>query len=196
MSINIEMCFCMLKKNGNVFDDFTDVISKAGWQFSKSNETGWLHGPVNFLEYYRIDNKGHREDLLVELYSHHEKYDEYQLTFRPAKIDSSDNDLEYSISKDLFDLILLELQAFDFYCGNMGLESYGFEKNMQDDRYAVGKGNVVFLSDTLLELAYISNECRDNDYNVKPSALREYKKIDLNKGSLYLRHNIVNLEQD
>lgn len=191
MSTNAEMCFCMLKKNGNIFDGFIDVISKAGWHLAKSNETGWPCGPVNSLEYYKLDRNGNREDLLVELYTQYEDYDEYQLTTRPTKLEPTENDLNYSISDNFFNLILLEFQAFDFYCGNMGLESYGFEKNLQDDRYAVGKRKVEYLSDALLELAYISNKCRTNDYDVNPSVLQEYEKIDLNNGSLYIRHNLV-----
>lgn len=185
------MCFCMLKKNGNVFDDFIDVISKAGWQFSKSNETGWLHGPVKFIEYYKIDRNGEREKLMVELYTHYEKYDEYQFVARPAKLIATDQGLEYSISENFLNLILLELQSFDFYCGNMGLESYGFEKSLKGNRYIVEKGKVEYLTDALLELAYISNECRDNDYDVNPSVLNEYGKIDLNRGCLYIRNKLV-----
>lgn len=191
MSVKVEMCFCMLKKNGNVFNEFTDIICKSGWLFSKSNEVSWPYGPVNSNEYYKTDKNGRREDLLVELYTYSDKYDEYLFVFRPTNIVSTDKSIEYSISEDYYNLIKIELENFDFYCGNMGLESYGFEINTQDNRYDVSKGKIEHLTDSLLELAYISEECRKNDYDVNPSALERYEKTDLNKGRMYIAHKLV-----
>ena len=73
----------------------------------------------------------------------------------------------------------------------MGLESHGFEKCIQDDRYDVNTSEVKYITDNLLDLAYISYACKKNSYDISPIVLDKYEQFDLINGRLYLRHNLL-----
>lgn len=116
--MNLEMSFCMLKshnkENINVNNLFFQTISDMGWSLSKEYQCGWTKGPSTFHEYVK-NGRLNSTTLLVEVYTYHSGYDEYHLTMSPDFYHSDNLAPSYYIPKDLYDLIIKELNANDFF---------------------------------------------------------------------------------
>ena len=191
MSIKVEMSFCMKKSDSNRFSEFVDIINQNGWELSGINETGWDYGPVSSCSFVKCDGVGNKSTLLAELYTYPNDYDEYLLIFKPSSIISELCDIKYTISEEIFDLIIEEIKRIRFYCCSMGLEIHGFETDLQSDRYLIQKNNPRFLNDSLFELMYISFDCEKNSYIVDPNVIEKYVKINLLDGVLFLKSYLV-----
>ncbi len=187
MSTNYEMCFCDTKiSSQNVFEILNNLIKKAGWIPVAEVNCLWAYGPSASLKYSRkIDEKD--ICLLLEEYNYYQNYNEYHLSFSPEYT----HDNPFILPKHIYDLILLILNTVDFFCGNMGLETYGFESYTNASRYDVLKEEKVYLTDTLLDLAYLSKNCIKRCYDISPSMISSYDCIKLNNGNLYIRKGLL-----
>lgn len=109
----------------------------------------------------------------------------------PEIYDSDDLSLSYCIPKDLYYLIIRELDVVDFFCGSMGLEAHGFEPLISDERYDVNNKNIKYLNDTLYDIAYISEECAKSCYDIFPAAKARYNEVKMKNGNLYVKKGIM-----
>lgn len=189
------MSFCMLKRhnnyeNSNVNKLFFQTITEMGWTLSKKYKCGWSKGPSVFWEYVKNEHITN-VTLLVEIYTYHREYDEYHLSMSAELYNSDKLNMSYYIPKDLYDLVIGEIDAIDFFCGSMGLEINGFESLSSNDRYDVNNLYMKYLNDTLYDIAYISEECAKSCYDILPKARLRYDDIKLKKGNLYIRKGIM-----
>ena len=192
--MRLEIGFCLLKNNDrNIIEVnklFFQTITAQGWSLSKEYHCDWSKGPSAFFDYIKTENSK-TVTLLVEVYTYHSGYVEYVLSMSPIYFDSNNQKLSYYVPKDLYDLVVSEIETIDFFCASMGLEIHGFEPLSSDERYIFGNNHIKYLNDTLYVITYISKECARSCYDIMPAAKSRYDDIRLTKGNLYVEKAIV-----
>lgn len=189
MGTKYEMCFCVRKDGKTNINHFLKAIEENGWKENRVFECGWAFGPSYFSEFVLDDNLR----ILFEVYTHFSEYDEYHISFEPCtSIVSIRTPLILPIAKSIYDLIVKVVNEVDVWCGNMGLENYGFELFSQQEKYNINPESKQFIDNELMTLAFLSTQCKRTCYDVSSNIVNlDYSITELLRGTIYTKKDLI-----